>query len=632
MNVNRGGNVAEQRYNDKEVVVDTAKIGCCYAQPGSTDKDTWDIRRLRFDHNHGEKDNGYEVAHNHDCVKNVNLFKFKECYSPFYLDALEKLTKIYPEDEDYSKGYEIAYNNQFADGGGGGATTPPCVLAVLDTWFEYSDVEISKQYAEVKKTMAMFESDMNYKVGEISKWAFKEIREKKSELEKEEKESGSFESAALNAVLIPKLTLANSNILDLVLGKDELIREVNDYWDKILVFRSGYQSALTNLGSKIDTYVKDWKTELNNVYLDTTSKECTDFFDYYTNLYENAKAAGEGMLKWEKETENALLTTSFLICKCGGKIENTKSGQQHELYCNKLFDKLVLLLQNASKYFEDVLVQNIVFGGVTSEESNFSAATTAISLSNIKTSFDKESEFILADGTKAIEFRFITKGYNKERETILSALIGLLVLTPMTAAATAAAGPIAGVGIAACTWGIDGAKMMSQDVEDQFKNEADDLKTVVTNTTDLASNMASWYVDGTKRPGNTMKALSALGEPMTVINYVTMLAGMFYTSDEDWIQEIEITVFTTYMAHIIKQEYDEEVNEKDVFDGRRMVRTKSKVEYSTESLKTINWDELGGVSVDVDKNFGGDDPPPQSVKDPNEVKKEIEKNTNGELN
>lgn len=631
-----------QRYQDGEVVVDTAKIGCCYAQANSTNTNVWDVRRLRFEHNHGEKQEGGEVAHNHDCVKNINILKFKECHSPFYLDALSQLKKVYPNDEDYANGYNIAYNNQFADGGGGGATTPPCVLAVLDTWFEYSDIQISKQYSSVEKAMLMFESTMDSKVTKMKDWALKEISKKISEYSKglpianpsnasKKEDSYTAEEQAQIIAAQSKLIAALPSIEQLYDNRKNLIKKVDSCWDKILIFKNGYQTELKNLGRDIETYVRDWKTALENAEMDLRNKNYTDFFDYYSKIYTNAKNAAEGMLNWEEEAEYALLTSSFLICKCGGKIEFVSSGQQHALYCNKLFNQFVILLQNAANYFQYVLETNIVFGGVLPEESDASAASTAVSLLNIKSSFDNNSEFILADGTKAIELRFITKGYNAEKEKKQSAIIGMLVLTPMVAAATSIAGPIAGVAVSACTWGFDAYVIGSQDREEQDENSAEDLNTVLVDTVDLGSNIASFGIDGVSRPGAAMKAISAIGTPLTVIGYFKMLTDIFYTSDEDWIQEIEITVFTTYMAHIIKQKYKENVEVDAVFDGRTMIRTKSKVDYSAESLKTINWDELGGVSVAVDTDYKirAEEQEKQTVTNPDQLQEVLKDNTNG---
>jgi len=65
---------------------------------------------------------------------------------------------------------------------------------------------------------------------------------------------------------------------------------------------------------------------------------------------------------------------------------------------------------------------------------------------------------------------------------------------------------------------------------------------------------------------------------------------------------IEIIVFTEYMAHIVKQKYTKEAEPEVLFDGAKMVQGKSKKDYCNETLPVVNWNELGGLSVETQKD------------------------------
>lgn len=88
------------------------------------------------------------------------------------------------------------------------------------------------------------------------------------------------------------------------------------------------------------------------------------------------------------------------------------------------------------------------------------------------------------------------------------------------------------------------------------------------------------------------------------------------------------------MAFIAKQRYDDEVNPIEKFDGIRMVKVKSKVDYICDSLVPVNWDDLEGVELAVDRNYSKDEEfnVSQKVDNAEEVYDTINKNTNGSVN
>lgn len=628
-----------------ETVVATAKVGCRYAQMSVSNKNSWLIRRVQIEHNIGDEQCGAEVVHNHNCITGTEreALKFKNCYSPYYLTAVENLKSLYPDNEEYKTAYQIAYRraNPILEED---APYPPCIFAVLDTWFEYSDIEISNSFQEFKKSMLTFENDLKSKVKTLKEWVQSEIDSKRKVLKQgayvsqpsnatKKEDAKDPKQASEDAAEEIRLLELKKDIGPLYKERTTLIKEVEDYWDDILIFKKGYQSKIKNISTLVKNYVSDWEKLVKDATLDLKSEEYIAFNSTFSKIVKNASAIGESMLNWEEVADNALLTSSFLICKCGGVIEFLSSGQEHFLYCAKLLDQFVILMKKSASYLQELADNNCVFMGVTFDESDESVTTAIKSLNNIVSSFENTGQdFELDKDTLAMELRFITKGYNKEKAKKQSALIGMLILTPI-AIAGGAASTTAGVAVSVGLFGYDAYNIMSQTPEEMKENETGDAVTVVNDATSLISSGVTMLIDGERNVSNTMKSISALGNPTIVISFLNSLSGLFYTSEEDWVEEIEITVFSRYMAHIIKAKYDEEVNEVESFDGKKMVIAKSKRDYSFESLKTVNWDELDGVVLEIDKDFSfnSDDSNRTSANNAEQIRDAIEKNTNGEL-
>lgn len=633
-------------YEKENIVVNTAKVGCCYAQYDHTNREVWDVRRIKINHNFGDAQHGAETVHNHNCVTGAEreALKFSKCYSPHCLIALKSLKKLYPDNAEYREAYQIAYAKAHVELEED-RPYPPCVFAVLDTWFEYSDIKISDKFSKLKNAMLDFEEKLHSKTKDLNTWVLKEISDKRKKLNNESLIANPSNATRAEDVKTEsqsksdmeeefRLIEIRKKVPPLYKERINLIDQVQDYWDNILVFAEGYQSELAELSNAVAAYVWKWKNLLNEAGIDTTNEKFTSFSDTFYAISNDAATIGRNMVNWETEEDYALLTSSFLICKCGGKIEFLSSGQEHYLYCGKLFAQFVVLLRNSVSYFQELLDKNCVYN-VTPEESDKSVNSAIKSLQNIISAFEISGrDFLLDEDTKAVEIRFITKGYNKEKAKKQAALIGMFVLTPIAVAGGAAGGG-AGAAVSAGLWIYDAVGIGTQDPEDGIENTGGDLVTIGNDTVSVASGIATWTYGNTLswRRSPMTNTLISWGNPTVVISFLNSLSGLFYSSEDDWIEEIEITVFTPYLAHIIKEAYDREVNEVKPFDGKEMVRAKSKVEYSCESLKTINWDELDGVLVAVDKDFsfGNQEAESKSAANPQEVIEELENNTSGEL-
>jgi len=59
-----------------------------------------------------------------------------------------------------------------------------------------------------------------------------------------------------------------------------------------------------------------------------------------------------------------------------------------------------------------------------------------------------------------------------------------------------------------------------------------------------------------------MKMLTGVGNTTVVIAFAASMTGLFFTSDEDWVEAVEITVYTEDLVFIIRQEYTKNAEEK----------------------------------------------------------------------
>ena len=94
---------------------------------------------------------------------------------------------------------------------------------------------------------------------------------------------------------------------------------------------------------------------------------------------------------------------------------------------------------------------------------------------------------------------------------------------------------------------------------------------------------------------------------LTAIGHIMSIGSLFYTSEENWIEEIEITVFTKYMAHIIKQSYNEDLTPQKPFYGPSMVRGKAKKDYLCDTMGNVDWDNMEGVTFGIKEHFREDE-------------------------
>lgn len=629
------------------MVLDTAKVGCRYAQTNK-DSDFWDVRRVRIDHNPGDEQHGCKVMHNHNCIKGEEreAIKFRYCYSPYYLTALESLKTLYPENEEYQNAYKIAYKRAHPKSEED-LKTPPCVLAVLDTWFEYSDVEISNRYNKLLDAISPIKVYYYDQVKRLKDWANKEIQDKREELKKripvsqpsnatKKQHTKELEQAMRDAKEEARLFELKQKIGPLYKKRQSLIDELEDYWEDILIFEQGYQSKLVKLGNTVQKYIDDWTVIVKEAGLDLNSSNYTSFVDTLSVISENALSIGESMVNWETVTDNALMTSSFLICKCGGKIQFLSDGQQHYLYCAKILKKFTKLLKDTAGYLQGLLDNRCYYYGP--EENIVFMNSARTSFSNVADAFEETGkEFVLDQDTLAMELRFISRGYNKEKAKKQAALIGMMVLTPIAVEGSLAATfGYEGVGVAISTglWIYDSINIVNQSEEELDENVKGDLVTISNDTTSAVSSLAAWDIKYLKHVSKTEKEVSALGNPTIVISFLNSLSGMFYTSEEDWIEDIEVTVFTKDLAIIAKERYDDQVEEVKPFDGKEMVIAKTKVDYSCDSLTRVNWDELEGVVMAVDKDFSFSDQKAEAerVGNSKDIKEKIENKTNGELN
>lgn len=370
--------------------------------------------------------------------------------------------------------------------------------------------------------------------------------------------------------------------------RNNLIDEVNEYWEDIMIFEKGYPEKLVKIGDSVQEYIDEWTAIVKGASLDLANSAYTTFVDAFSEISECASSIGESMADWETEMDHELLTSSFLICKCGGKIEFLSSGQEHLLYCAKLVTRFVEMMESFKGYLDELYENKRYFGGATDSENEVSLSSSSRSLANIIESFHVQGkEFILDENTVAMQLRFITKGYNKEKSKWESAMIGMVVLTPLSIYGAMAGGGTA-VAISLGILVFDGYNVYVQDQDGKKENFGGDTVTISNDVASLASGGFGFYDEQIGSVAPTLKKFSTYGNVTIAIGFLNSMNNMFYTSEEDWIEDIEITLFTKTMAFIAKQRYDDEVNPIKEFDGIRMVKVKSKVDYICDSLVPVN--------------------------------------------
>ncbi len=618
-------------------VVEGAKIGCCYAQEEAkkNKKELWDTRTLRIYHCNAEKVHGMEVAHNHDCTAIENIPKFGKCTSPYYYDAVKLLSSLYPDNKDYLRGYESIKRIR-EEARELSKEYPPCVLALLDTWFDYSDVEVSEKYQMFIKYTKNFKYDMVKKLENIYKWSKSTIYAKRKESEKYITANPSDASPARkesenqrgeDIVTVDKLWKAEPALKKIYnQGKDKIKRWEN-YLDEVQIYEGDYAESLNKLASEMESYSQEWISLIESVGISTANEKVKSFTDYCSQIITMAEKLGQDMENWQ-DVSYALLTSSYLICKCGGKIEFLSNGQEHILYCNKLLIEFIKLLKNGANYLQQVLDNNSVYMGAESKEENdLSVGSAKTSLLSIVNSFNENKEFVLDENTKAFQIRFITRGCNKEEEAKANALLGIAFFTPISKGTNGVAGWIVSAGILT----YDTAVISSQDKEEQKQNEMNDGKTIARDVisffNDPVSSMLKYrnvkYIIGDK----PAIISHAIGKCVEVLGILSNLAQLVYTSEEDWIEEIEITVFTDYFAHIISQKYNQDTTPQSEFNGLSMVRAKSRKDYVCDVMGNVKWDELEGVTAGVDN---GGNKQQIHVESPDGVKSVLQKQITGE--
>ena len=596
--------MGEQRYQNNEIVVDCARIGCTYAQPRKNKqiagKDNWNEKFLRIYHSYGEKENGCEVAHNHDCVPITNIPNFERCYSPYYTQAVEALSVSCPEKKQiYDNALEKARSMQGSE----------CLLELLDTWFEYSDVQISKDYASILAETHTYILNFYQDITNLYKWCKKQIAAQKAiELEEIVKKAPVVNGYPVIDNEVYKPLEKYDGIQRRI---DVCYKEVNtekkkleEYWDRVLIYGADYYNNLSKIGTTIRNYLRDWKEYLALISVDIKMYVTSDNVSYYNtidNIAQKAMDVSSDLRTWETEAEYELLTSSFLVCKCGGRIEFITSGQEHMLYCGQIFNQLRNLIANTANHLQTVLDSGLGCWGVTREQCERSLTSARNTLTKIHTSFSENTKFTFDKDTLGVQIKLITRGYNKEKQTKSNALLGMLVFAPVSVIA-AAVSVEATVAVSVGILLYDAYNIENQSDEDKKENRTGDGTTLYVDLTSAVTGTLSTGIESGSVRGLNANAVSALGNAATAAAFVLSFNNLFYTSEDDWIQDIEIVVFTEYMAHIVKQKYTKEAEPEVSFDGAKMVQGKSKKDYCNETLPVVNWNELGGLSVETQKD------------------------------
>ena len=594
-----------------EIVVDYAKIGCTYGQRNTSAgypysqqlirQKYWDKRFLRVDHTHCVQQHGTEAAHNHDAVPLKNIPRFTACYSPNYISAVKALMKSNPEKEmEYQIALGIACDQMNLKG----TKTVPCLLELLDTWFEYSDVEVSTRYEKLANKSDKFKEKLQVYINKVSAFAKTSMDDARDQTLKSimTEMNETINNDSKMKQLVDKYN-KKEEFYDGLKEKYNTFKkaygfsfttQIKDLLDEIIILGDDYHSKMQDLSDALDEYVNSWDTFLRG-FGKAGAEEYLDYRRFFKSFSSEVKEVREASLLWEEQTDNLLLTSSFLVCRLGGRIEFATSGAEHKDYCNKLIIRLRETFEQLAESMDSVLTANSVFGAIE-EESDLSVTSSSITAKKMNYALLTGGDLILAEGTNAVEIWFKSKGYADARDSGAQALLAFALLAPISKSVSSIQG-VKGFFAATAFFIVEMGvtyQLIDKDPEaDTRKDAADALVSTISYITDTGK-----IFQGKKISPNKALANKAISKASEIYSILSTIGSLLYVPVE-WISEIEVTVVTDYFAHTMKADLDENCE----LVGEFKAKTKTKVDYYCDGGRAIVDEESGEIYAKVDEKI-----------------------------
>ena len=505
---------AKSKDEKDKVVVDGAKIHCSYAKEITTGKDLY--VNLRIPCSHGLLQNDHLCAHEKNCVPIENIPPFFYCISPFYENMLNYINAW------DSQGPNIQYAIQSYKQG---ESYRPCLLPLLDRWMNVSEKAISENYFKI-----VLEYDFEPLWNKL-KYFCEDTRKKAWDVFKHRIEISYGYSEDLEHVI--KDENAETDYY-YEMEKLKNIEEVQEKIklllkdDKFFVFGTDYEYVVHHTKEILDAL-----QEIKEYTIDVQQKVFVDREHYLkqeqvlNQAIEQVNEVYQSASKFKPEATHWVTMESYLICRGGGVLSFYTSGQEYYEYCqfwivetlnlvNALIDDCHdRLLTKRRKFFEYTRT------GIDVEGYSYQKAIEF--LENYKEVMYSD-EISIEELKAPIYIEFVSHAYKEEVHRNVSNIIGIIM--PFTGLVVV---PVL-IGMVNLKEAIEGGDLLSGIVEGISLDEA---------------------VGGKIDPnlGKIVYKVNTIGSLiMTIISF-------FMQSNEEWIEEIKLTVYCNNTEEIGLKDY-----------------------------------------------------------------------------
>ncbi len=388
----------ERLIEGDNIVVDNAKIGCCYAQSGRA---KWESTRLTVKANgYGSNVSGpYIIATEKDCKKTENLHPYTRCYSPYYMDMVRKLYAndaftANEENKKYNKYLKL--KSDYIDQGYG-----ECLHFLEEVWFEPSEKVIVNNMYLLEERLLKIRTLQGGLDGDIHRMReqIAALRKEIPVIIKEEQGSGYYHDSALARRYRLRLGKMDTAITDMekTVSQIEEKAEVFGYAEKTRLTSKKFLNNYENVYQKLQRLDRElhvltdqdtWDVGTIDVGIplgmasnllkeDAESPERTP--EYIVSeikilpCYTELKAVIDALIRdlqeiiehienWTTDYSRVLTTDSFMVCRCGGILEFLSSGQEYVAYFNNLYIRTLEIADSLIKHFQTFAETQDLFG------------------------------------------------------------------------------------------------------------------------------------------------------------------------------------------------------------------------------------------------------------------------------
>lgn len=534
-----------------EIVVHGAKITCSYAGKNKTPD------YLYIPDGHGIMEGERNCAHDEDCIPIKNIKPFHYCQSLYAKQAIMALLPKASADEQkrYNEALNaIKYNETHFD-----QKIVPCVLALLDRWFDADEKNIVTDSMKFGREILLDIKDLQKKLNKSLNKAIKNTHD-------------------LYAIALYTLP---AEVYKECMNHWQSLKKINEELEKIYpefdLFAisidmgdnkfHGTIKNLRNIEDKINKIIKDMD-DAHEIYskLEGYKTLKTEFQE----LASKTKKIKSTLIDWKEKEYHLILTNSFLVCRCGGIISFLTSGQEHMLRAKTLLksilDTVTRFKNHCVKGQTDYCIREI------ENDVYESYKHAAEGLEIFEKIVGPPTDEMLESPQVSIYMELISHSYNDEiKQRVLTALA---VLSSQCTA---------------ITWICSTITVKELNEENSSPK---DIASGISAYADLLDIFGIIETYGGKGLSNLNK----------LYGNISNIEGALYTSYETWIECVRITVFTDTHAHVKEQYMDKEGRCRS---GLNDAHIYSKADYITNCQgRGLQWKEDPGAYAGRREHMG----------------------------